>query len=525
MQPDNGVSKTMHAPLVDQSALAGSMAAFLTEKIGLVDVDLSRSLQENGGDSLAATLLSAHLRSRFNVDCTAARLLGRQSLAEVSTRLEYDAGALIEAAPAADAYPLSDQQSGVAFDQIRTPLGKQYNLPLYVETGADFDFRRFRRCMLSALKRHAGLRMRMVLKDARLMQCIEAFDEADFVVEDRGVATDLQDELARFCQPFQLEEGPLYRVAKVACADKMYLLFDMHHIVTDGYSKKLLFDHINALYAGQYPALPSLAYIDYSCWVDQQKCLPGRAVSLEYWKTKLFPLPPPLDLPTDYARPAVRSTEAGCVRASLGAADVAELGNVARSAGATLYEALIASYSVAIACIANADDLILGSPSLGRNVSGTSETVGMFASTACYRIKPDIEDTFISHLQKVADEVRITTQQEFFPMDDLVKVAAQANPAPMARHPIFDLMLAFHARQLVNVELDGHPVIWEPAATRSTIFDLHMHIFERPDQLDIQLLFNSSIFSRQTASDLLAAYLEVIKKLTSCPAQSMASIL
>jgi surfactin family lipopeptide synthetase A len=311
----------------------------------------------------------------------------------------------------------------------------------------------------------------------------------------------------------------------VVCADTTYLLFDMHHIVTDGYSKKLLFDNINALYAGQYPALPGLAYIDYACWVDQQKCLPGRAVSLEYWKAKLFPLPTPLDLPTDHARPAVRSTKAECVRASLGAADVARLRNVARSAGATLYEALIASYSVAIACITNADDLILGSPSLGRNVSGTFETVGMFASTACYRIKANINDTFIGHLQKVADEVRVTTQQEFFPLDDLVKIAAQASPAPMARHPIFDIMLAFHAYQLVNVELDGHPVIWEPSATRSAIFDLHMHIFERPEELDIQLVFNSSIFSGQTASDLLAAYLEVVKKLTSRPEQSMESIL
>jgi acyl carrier protein len=170
MQPDVSVAEVARAPLVDQTALAAGIAGFLTEKIGLTDVDLSKSLQENGGDSLAATLLSAHLRSRFNVDCTAARLLGRQSLAEVSNRLEYGAGALMVAAPTADAYPLSDQQSGVAFDQIRTPLGKQYNLPLYVETGANFDFRRFRRCMLSVLKRHAGLRMRMVFKDARLIE-------------------------------------------------------------------------------------------------------------------------------------------------------------------------------------------------------------------------------------------------------------------------------------------------------------------------------------------------------------------
>jgi len=525
MSPETCAAPGETEQVVNQAALIAEVEVFLKERVGLVNLDFARNLQENGGDSLAATLLSAYIRSKFNVDCPAAKLLGKRSLEEILCDLEFGAGMQIEIAKKADEYPLSDQQLGVVFDQIKTPLGKQYNLPLYVEIKKTFDMNRFRRCMLSVLKRHAGLRMQIVLKDERLMQRIEELKEENFVINDKGIVNDLNEALIQFCQPFNLEAEPLYRVAKISCANKTYLLFDMHHVVTDGYSKKILFDQIDALYAGRYPAFSNLAYIDYACWAEQQKRLPNRAKSLEYWKSKLFPLPSRLDLPTDYIRPAVRSADAGCVTASLALDDFSRLQAVARRTGVTMYEALIAAYSVVIGRIADTNDFILGSPALGRNVSGTAETVGMFASTACYRIKIDFGDSFVKHLQNVADEVRMTTQQEFFPFDELVKLAAHGMESPMERHPICDLMLAFHAKQLVNVELDGHPVVWDPAATKSAIFDLHMHIFERKNELDISLLFNSSIFSIQTASDLLSAYSEVVKKMTNHPEKSMESVL
>ncbi|WP_354681935.1 condensation domain-containing protein [Cupriavidus necator] len=505
--------------------IVSAMASFLKEKAGMVDVDIDRSVRENGGDSLAATLLAAHLRSGFQVDCSAAKLLGEQSLVQVSRNLEQGVGGTIAPTAKSDAYPLSDQQTGVAFDQIRTPLGKQYNLPLYVETGPQFEIRRFSRCIIAVLKRHAGLHMRLVLRDGNLQQQIAAFDETELDIVDRGVTDDLQEELVRFCQPFDLEHGPLYRFAKVSCAGKHYLLFDMHHIVTDGYSKKLLFAQIDALYSGRYPALPDLTYTDYCCWVQAPKLEAERASSLAYWKAKIFPLPQPLALPVDRAWPPVRLVDAGCVSAFVGAEDVARLSEVAQHGGATLYEALIASYGIAVSCITGNRDFILGSPVLGRTLAGTENVIGMFASTACYRLDIDMRDSFSRHLAKVADEVRATTQQSFFPLNEMVEMAAQERPDRMSRHPIFDLMLAFHARQLVEVQLDSRPVIWEPAATRCAIFDLHMHIFERPTGLDIRLIFNSSLFSGQTASDWLSAYMEVISALSRVPGNSMESVL
>lgn len=497
--------------------IVSAMMSFLTEKIGLVSVNIDRNLRANGGDSLAATLLAADLRRRFKVDCSAARLLGAQSLMHVACHLERGGSGVIVPAANADVYPLSEQQKGVALDQIRTPLAKQYNLPMYVETGPQFDFKRFTRCMTTVLKRHVGLHMRLVLQDGNLMQRIAAFDQTSLDIVDRGVVEDLLKEVAEFCQPFDLEQGPLYRIATVTCARKSYLLFDMHHIVTDGYSKKLLFEQIDALYSGRYPALPELAYTDYCCWMQEQKSKPEWAASLEYWNEKIFPLPQPLALPVDHAWPPVRSNDAGCVTAFVAPDDVALLSDVAGQGGATLYEALIAAYGVAVAFITGTRDFILGSPTLGRDLPSTDDIVGMFTSTACYRLNIDMQDTFSKHLEKVAHEVRTTVQQAFFPLDEIAKTAALERPNGMARHPVFDLMLAYHARQLVDVELDGHSVISEPAATRSAIFDLHMHIFERPNGLDVRLIYNSSLFAEQTASDWLSAYLEVIGALSRAP--------
>ncbi|MBO1919816.1 hypothetical protein J4710_02685 [Staphylococcus xylosus] len=62
-------------------------------------------------------------------------------------------------------------------------------------------------------------------------------EQANITVDYEEVSTeDYEQLLNRFIRPFNLAHAPLLRVKVVKCAEQRYvLLFDMHHIISDGF--------------------------------------------------------------------------------------------------------------------------------------------------------------------------------------------------------------------------------------------------------------------------------------------------
>jgi hypothetical protein len=90
------------------------------------------------------------------------------------------------------------------------------------------------------------------------------------------------------------------------------ILLVIHHIVADGWSLDVLFRELVANYLafseGKTSPLPPLPiqYGDFAAW--QRSWLQGGILEtqLNYWKQRLAGISP-LDLPTDFPRPAVQS--------------------------------------------------------------------------------------------------------------------------------------------------------------------------------------------------------------------------
>ena len=96
------------------------------------------------------------------------------------------------------------------------------------------------------------------------------------------------------------------------------LVVTTHHIASDGWSTSILVKEVVELYTAQTSGHPArlaglpVQYADYAIW--QREYMQGEVLQnkLHYWKTKLEDVAP-LQLPTDYSRPAVQSSR-GSVR-------------------------------------------------------------------------------------------------------------------------------------------------------------------------------------------------------------------
>ncbi|MFD8789107.1 condensation domain-containing protein, partial [Kitasatospora sp. NPDC059599] len=118
---------------------------------------------------------------------------------------------------------------------------------------------------------------------------------------------------AEAVRPFDLAVDALLRVCLVrVSAEDHVLVLAMHHIVADGWSIGVLSRELGELYAaavegrgGVLPVLP-VQYADFAVW--QREWLRGGVLErqLGYWRGRLAGVEP-LELPTDFVRPAERS--------------------------------------------------------------------------------------------------------------------------------------------------------------------------------------------------------------------------
>src|SRR6185295_17994828 len=143
--------------------------------------------------------------------------------------------------------------------------------------------------------------------------------------------------------PFDLVRGPLVRalVVRGGAADHTAVIV-LHHIVTDGWSTRILLRELAAFYRMKLqrspmdlPDLP-IQYADFAYW--QRQWLQGEELNaqLAYWRSQLEALSV-LQLPTDRPRPPLQSFRGAAQAVFLPARVVERLALIGRRNGASLF--------------------------------------------------------------------------------------------------------------------------------------------------------------------------------------------
>src|SRR5207253_6222512 len=152
-------------------------------------------------------------------------------------------------------------------------------------------------------------------------------------------------------RPFDLSTAPLLRALIIRCSDSEHLLLlNMHHIISDEWSLKILFKELGEFYehfsAGKMIALPELAiqYVDYAVW--QRDRLKGELLEqqLSYWKKQFAGQPPLTELPTRWPRKAAPSFRGAVACRRLRPQLIQEVEALARNQRATSFIVLLTAF-------------------------------------------------------------------------------------------------------------------------------------------------------------------------------------
>ncbi|WP_433056619.1 amino acid adenylation domain-containing protein [Dactylosporangium sp. CS-033363] len=402
--------------------------------------------------------------------------------------------------------PLSFAQERFWFLEQLAPGNTAAVIPIVLRLHGALDTARLAAAISGVVARHETLRSRFADPgDGRPELRV---DEAQAVPLPLLALDELEAHLAA---PFDLAAGHLLRPALIALGPDDHLLaIAIHHIVTDGWSMDLFAGEVAALYAGGTPPELPVRYGDYAAW---QRANTGFAASVEFWRGTLAGIEP-LDLPTDHPRPP-RQTFAGAEHSlALGLRD--ELTALARDHGVTLHMALLAAFQAVLARLTGQTDFAVGSPVAGRQQPELEKLIGMFVNTVTLRAPLAGDPTFAELLGRVKETCLDAYAHQDLPFEQLVQELDV--PRDVRRSPVFQTLFAlqnyaeYDGRDWGGLTL-GH---W-PAPVSATRFELELYVKEAPDELWATVVYNTDLFSHDTAVRFAGHFRRFLCKIAENP--------
>jgi amino acid adenylation domain-containing protein len=503
-----------------------------------------------GLDSLAAVELKAAVEARTGVPLSLAGLLAGASLAAVeAVVLAGLAAARPAATPGVEAgaplgeHPLSAGQEALWFSDRLAPEAAVYNLASAVRVEGALDPAALGRALQSVADRHPALRTTFSFRQGEPRQIVHERLAVDFRVE-RPVGSMAETELvAEAYRPFDLEQGPLLRVRIWPLASGGWLLLlAVHHLVTDFWSLGLLVRELAALYGeatGRGPAelapLP-LGYTDFVRWQEHALAGQGGERLWDYWLGQLAGDLPVLELATDRPRPAVQ-TYAGLSRDLRLAPELSDrLRALGRDAGTTLFVTLLAGLQALLARSTGQDEVVVGSPTSGREAQPFLPVMGYFVNPVALRLSAAGDPTWRELLAAAQACALAAFEHQALPFP---RIAGRLHPErDPGRSPVFQALFVFQKAQRPEergmaelalgaggsrMALADLTLVSVPLAECRVPFDLTLTVADAEAGLPVVLQLNRDLFDSATAERMLGHFANLLHALTEDPGGRVAA--
>ncbi|MFH8344041.1 amino acid adenylation domain-containing protein [Streptomyces sp. NPDC018045] len=508
-----------------------AIAQIWADVLGVERVGVEDDFFALGGDSILSMRIVSRVRARLGVPVPPRALFGAPTVADLARSLTTadsegaDAGAAhapIPAAPRDGTLPLSYAQQRLWFLYEFEHGAVEYNTSVGLRLTGPLDTAALTRALGALSARHEALRTTFDAVDGQGVQRVHPTMEPPLRTvslagpgEPGGLGADgRQAELELLLRadaelPFDLRQGPPWRALLIRPADGEHLLvLTLHHIVTDGWSMRVLVEELATLYAAAragsaavdaaLPALPT-HYGDFSVWQRDRLSGPAFDDQLAYWKHRLDGLTP-LRLPADRTRAAVRATSGAAHRFALPAPLVAALRELGREHGATLFMTLAAGVQLLLARYSGERDVAIGTASSGRSRPELERLIGFFVNTLVLRSQVDPGQDFAGFLGEVRTTVLEAFDAEDVPFDRVVEAVAPERD--LSRNPLVQVVVALQQGQPELPEAGGLRITGYELPRYFSRFDLFVEFWPQGDALDCVIEYSTDLFDAATVETM-----------------------
>ncbi|RXV65673.1 amino acid adenylation domain-containing protein [Burkholderia stabilis] len=493
------------APAEPQTPVEAALLRIFAEVLGRRPKGVDDDFFEHGGQSLKAIQMVSRIRRELKLNVAVAdifqapspRALARKLASRPTGRLDVDAP--IPALAVQPSYAVSRAQKRIWLAS-RSADPSTYNMAGALQLDGAVDTARLVRAFDALVDRHESLRTVFAMIEGELRQRILTREASGFRVEHMDLADDaaLQaiDALIReeSGQPFDLASGPLLRVKLVRLSPTEHLLLlNMHHVISDAWSIRVLTDDLQALYAGHDLPPLSIQYRDYAAWHNASLEGPHAAADRAYWLAQLAAPLPRLQLTSDFPRPERPGHAGQTLEVELSEPQVTGLAALARAHHTSLYTVLLASFCVLMHRYTGREDIVIGSVSAGRDSEQLESQIGVFLNTLVLRVPVQKSATVEAVIDAVAKASTDALAHASYPFDALLDDLKIRTPA--GHFPIFDIQANAISMPAPQSDLR---ITDRSQADTTAKFDLSFQVVESDGRHRIQLIYNANLFRPAT---------------------------
>ena len=505
------------------------------EILGYQDIGVTNNFFDIGGHSLKATRLRSQIATRFQKDLTLNEIFTHPTIEQLSLLIAKKPKTVLIPIARTEVktyYPISYTQERLWVLTSFEDASKAYNMPAAFRVTGNLDLSILEEAFRLVINKYEILRTVFSNRRNEPEQIVLSPDEVQFSVTEIQMQNSISpEEELHFLQqrwqiPFDLEKGPLLNCFVLKNDKQQLLSFNMHHIISDGWSVLVLYRNIIEAYrsllindnASLTPL--TLQYKDYSVWQrmpEQRKKLDNQ---LLYWKNQFKAQLPGMELPYDFNRPAVKTYEGSALYFHLEPQLTEKIYRLSSKAEVSVFMTLMAVVTVLLKKYTNQNDIIIGTPVAGRNYQQLEDQIGFFVNTLAIRTLVNPAESFLSLLKQEKELILEAFDNQDLSYELLIdELGLQRD---LSRSPLFDVLVVLQNMdeltdvdaQVITEDLRFDRILYPSGIAK---YDLTFSFSESKDGLSLELEYNTNLFKKETASRFALHLISLFEQVTADP--------
>ncbi|MCW8093485.1 condensation domain-containing protein, partial [Alteromonas sp. ASW11-130] len=418
----------------------------------------------------------------------------------------------------------------------------EYNMPEAMKVSGNLDVALVEKVLNRIIQRHEILRTVYHEEDGETVQSVN--DNVELKVKKYDVShldnSEQQEELQKLIskdvnRPFNLKQDLMLRASFITLMSEDneaslpaqgVLLFNMHHIASDGWSVAILknefFTLYRAFYEGKREPLAELTiqYADYAQWQQEEQTKEVSVNQLSFWEQLLKDAPTEHGLVLKQKRPKIKLhhglRETGEIEKNL----ARQLTSIAKQQQLTPFMLLHGLIALLLTRYSNNDEVVIGTPVANRELPELQSVIGFFANTLALKVNTDYDSLtdYFKHVREVNLGALANQEAPFEQIVEKLQI-----PRNLSHSPLFQIVLSvdsdFGVESDENVQSLTLPKVQLSSLPPSTIqakFDLEIHISLNESGGSLNWIYDSSLFDTESIRCLNESMFKLMKDVVAC---------
>ena len=427
--------------------------------------------------------------------------------------------------------PLTASQQRMWFWQQMAPDAGLYNIGTIVSLSGPLEDEALSVALNSLVRRHEGLRCRIVPTEGQPMQYILASATCPITrislahLDPQAQATELArwvDQASRI--PFDLVREMGIRAVLIRLSpDEVRLVLTFHHSLADGWSMKVLFADLcvclEAAIAGLEPVAPPRAdsFSDYAKSEADRLTPSMRSRELDYWRTQFKDIPPHIRWGNRLLRKKAARPDADRVPVTV---DSALLGALRLQMSTlhlnlTSFMVVLAAWQWLLRRYSGLDSIVVGSPVANRRQPGVAGLVAYLANTIALRV----DFAGVSTIRELLNAAKKAATGAFaharVPFEQVVDALGVERNAD--RWPLIQAMLVYEEQRTSEGNIGPIKIRAEERTAPSARIDLVLLLRECGGRLEGAIEFDKELLDASIASDMSRHFVRLLRAFAGDP--------